>query len=154
MLQCKDPELNDELFQTAHDIKGGIYGKRLVLFAPLYVSNLCHNNCLYCACRAKNTKIKRRALTEEEIREEVEYLVNKGHKRILIVAGEEYPDEGLKHILKAIETTYSVKVDKGEIRRINVNIAPLIVPEFKELKAAKIGTYKLFQETYHMHTYK
>ncbi|MCX7830584.1 MAG: [FeFe] hydrogenase H-cluster radical SAM maturase HydG, partial [Acidobacteria bacterium] len=153
LLRISDPELLDNLFQTARKVKEKIYGKRLVLFAPLYVSNLCSNECLYCAFRATNKGLKRRALTYDEIRKEVELLVGQGHKRILLVAGESYPKEGLAYILNAIDTIYSVK-NKGEIRRVNVNIAPLKTSEFKELKSRKIGTYQLFQETYHRETYK
>ncbi|HOK95178.1 MAG TPA: [FeFe] hydrogenase H-cluster radical SAM maturase HydG [Anaerohalosphaeraceae bacterium] len=149
-----DPELLGELFNTAKRVKETIYGRRLVLFAPLYISNMCKNECLYCAFRAKNKAIKRRALTQEEIAQEVKILENQGHKRILLVAGESYPKQGFQYILDAIETVYTTKSGKGEIRRVNVNIAPLTVDEFRQLKAANIGTYQLFQETYHRQTYK
>lgn len=149
-----DPELLAKLFDTAKKVKETIYGRRLVLFAPLYISNLCSNECLYCAFRARNKEIKRRALTQPEIYREVEELVKQGHKRVLLVAGESYPKEGFSYVLKSIETIYSVKVGPGEIRRVNVNVAPLTLEEFKQLKAAKIGTYQLFQETYHRQTYK
>jgi 2-iminoacetate synthase len=148
-----DPELLGELFATARRVKEAIYGRRLVLFAPLYISNLCSNECLYCAFRARNQEVKRRALTQNEIAREVRILVEQGHKRILLVAGEAYPKEGFSYVLKAVETIYSTKSGKGEIRRVNVNIAPLTVEEFRELKAAGIGTYQLFQETYHRETY-
>ncbi|HOQ04792.1 MAG TPA: [FeFe] hydrogenase H-cluster radical SAM maturase HydG [Anaerohalosphaeraceae bacterium] len=154
LTSISDPELLSELFETAKYVKETIYGRRLVLFAPLYISNLCSNECLYCAFRARNKAVKRRALTQEEIRREVEILVNQGHKRILLVAGESYPNEGFSYILKAIETIYSVKTPTGEIRRVNVNIAPLTTDEFRQLKAARIGTYQLFQETYHRQTYQ
>lgn len=149
-----DPELLTELFETARWIKQEIYGRRMVLFAPLYVSNLCYNECLYCAFRRANTAVRRRVLTQEEVARETRVLIDQGHKRVLLVAGEAYPDEGLNYIHKCIETIYSVKHDNGEIRRINVNIAPLTVEEFKELKADKIGTYQIFQETYHRPTYQ
>jgi len=149
-----DPELLAALFATARQVKEQIYGKRLVLFAPLYISNLCANECLYCAFRARNRQVERRALTQEEIAREVRTLVEQGHKRILLVAGEAYPQEGFAYILKAIRTIYSVKSGPGEIRRVNVNIAPLTVDEFRQLKAEKIGTYQLFQETYHRETYE
>lgn len=149
-----DPELLGELFDTAKRVKETIYGRRLVLFAPLYISNMCKNECLYCAFRAKNKAIKRRALTQEEIAQEVKTLENQGHKRLLLVAGESYPKQGFQYILDAIETIYSIKSGKGEIRRVNVNIAPLTVDEFRQLKAANIGTYQLFQETYNRQTYK
>jgi len=149
-----DPDLLKEMFDTARKVKEEIYGKRLVLFAPLYVSNLCKNECLYCAFRRSNKLVRRKALNQEEVRREVEALVDQGHKRILLVAGEAYPSEGFDYILKCIETIYSVKRGKGEIRRVNVNIAPLTVEEFRRLKSARIGTYQLFQETYHRETYK
>ncbi len=149
-----DPELMAELFAAARRAKEAIYGRRLVLFAPLYISNLCTNECLYCAFRARNKKIHRRILTQPEIAREVEILVDQGHKRVLLVAGESYPQEGFDYILKAIETVYSVKRgNSGEIRRVNVNVAPLPVEEFRRLKAVGIGTYQVFQETYHRPTY-
>ncbi len=149
-----DPELLEELFHTARQAKEEIYGRRLVLFAPLYVSNLCGNECSYCAFRVSNKALKRRALRQEEVARETRILIEQGHKRVLLVAGEAYPQEGFSYILKCIETIYGVKDEKGEVRRINVNVAPLTVEEFKELKAAKIGTYQLFQETYHRPTYE
>ncbi len=148
-----DPVLLMEMFAAAKSVKETIYGRRLVLFAPLYVSNLCANDCLYCAFRARNTPLRRRALTQSEIRRETEILVSQGHKRVLLVAGESYPAEGFDYITDSIATIYDTRVDNGEIRRINVNIAPLSVDEFRRLKAAKIGTYQLFQETYHRETY-
>jgi 2-iminoacetate synthase len=150
-----DPELLGELFATARQVKDTIYGARLVLFAPLYISNLCHNDCLYCAFRVRNKQLQRRALSQDEIRQEVENLVGQGHKRVLLVAGESYPEEGFSYILKSIETIYSVKrPPSGEIRRVNVNIAPLAIDEFRELKKTAIGTFQLFQETYHRETYR
>ena len=149
-----DPEMIAELFETANRVKETIYGKRLVLFAPLYISNLCANECLYCAFRATNKKIIRNALTQEQIAREVKILINQGHKRILMVAGESYPNQGFQYVLDSIRTIYSVKTDHGEIRRVNVNIAPLATEEFRQLKAEGIGTYQIFQETYHRETYK
>jgi 2-iminoacetate synthase len=149
-----DPELLNELFAAARFVKETIYGQRLVIFAPLYISNFCKNECTYCAFRARNTLIQRRALTQEEIAREIKILVDQGHKRVLLVAGESYPDEGFPYVLHAIDTIYGVKSANGEIRRVNVNIAPLTLGEFKELKEAKIGTYQLFQETYHGDTYR
>jgi len=149
-----DPELLGELFGAARDAKDAIYGARLVLFAPLYVSNLCINDCLYCAFRVKNKELKRRALTQDEIRREVEILVDQGHKRVLLVAGESYPKQGFQYILDSIATIYDVKRGNGEIRRVNVNVAPLSVDEFRALKGTGIGTYQLFQETYHRETYR
>ncbi len=150
-----DPELLGELFTAAHDVKDAIYGARLVLFAPLYISNLCSNDCLYCAFRVKNKELERRALTQAEIRHEVELLVDQGHKRILLVAGESYPRQGgFGYVLDSIGTIYDVKRGNGEIRRVNVNVAPLTVEQFRDLKATGIGTYQLFQETYHRDTYR
>ena len=149
-----DPELLSELFNAAKEAKETIYGQRLVIFAPLYISNLCANECLYCAFRASNKSVKRRALTQEEIAHEVRALEDQGHKRVLLVAGESYPRDGFNYILKSIETVYKTKTDNGEIRRVNVNVAPLTTDEFKQLKAANIGTYQIFQETYHHQTYE
>ncbi|MDO8683531.1 MAG: [FeFe] hydrogenase H-cluster radical SAM maturase HydG [Armatimonadota bacterium] len=153
LMGISDPELLTELFATARKVKEEIYGKRLVLFAPLYISNLCGNDCLYCAFRSRNRELKRRALMQEEIAAEVKMLIDQGHKRVLLVAGESYPNEGFSYVLKSIETIYSVKSGPGEVRRVNANVAPLTLDEFKELKSAKIGTYQLFQETYHRETY-
>jgi len=153
LMALSDPELLQALFEAARSVKNRIYGERLVLFAPLYISNLCANECLYCAFRVHNASVRRRALTQEEIAEEVRHLVRQGHKRLLLVAGEAYPREGFSYILRSIATVYSVKEGPGEIRRLNVNIAPLTVEEFRELKEAGIGTYQLFQETYHRETY-
>jgi 2-iminoacetate synthase len=149
-----DPELLAELFETAKKVKDSIYGRRLVLFAPLYISNLCKNECLYCAFRVRNKEVKRRALSQKEIAREIEILVQQGHKRVLVVAGESYPTEGFKYVLDTIKTVYATRVGKGEVRRVNVNIAPLTLEEFKQLKDTNIGTYQLFQETYHKGTYK
>jgi 2-iminoacetate synthase len=148
-----DPVLLQELFETANYLKETIYGKRLVVFAPLYISNLCANECLYCAFRATNKSIVRRSLTQDEIGHEVENLIGQGHKRILLVAGESYPKEGLEYVLQSIRTVYKTKSEHGEIRRVNVNLAPLEVEDFRKLKAEGIGTYQIFQETYHRGTY-
>lgn len=148
-----DPMQLFELFEEANHIKEKIYGKRLVIFAPLYISNLCANECSYCAFRARNKAIVRRSLNQAEIKRETEILVSQGHKRILMVAGESYPKQGFQYVIDSIASIYEAKVGNGEIRRVNVNIAPLDLPEFKTLKAAKIGTFQLFQETYHRQTY-
>jgi len=153
LMQISDPLLLSELFDTARQVKDRIYGRRLVIFAPLYISNLCGNECLYCAFRARNTQVQRRALTQDEIAREVRTLIDQGHKRILLVAGESYPTEGFAYVLRSIETIYATRNGSGEIRRVNVNVAPLTPDEFKELKQARIGTYQLFQETYHRQTY-
>lgn len=149
----EQPDRLAQIFDAAREVKERIYGRRLVLFAPLYVSNLCANECLYCAFRARNTAVKRRALTQPEIAREVRILVRQGHKRILLVAGEAYPGEGLDYILEAVRTIYATKDGCGEIRRVNVNVAPLSVDAFRRLKSSEIGTYQLFQETYHRPTY-
>jgi len=154
LLKVDDSDLLKEIYNTAQWIKQEIYGNRLVLFAPLYISNLCKNECLYCAFRAKNKDLVRKALSQEEIVHETEILLKQGHKRVLLVAGEAYPDEGLDYILKAVDSVYSARVGKQNIRRINVNIAPLSVEDFKRLKEKNIGTYQLFQETYHYDTYR
>jgi 2-iminoacetate synthase len=148
-----DPEMLSELFNTANEVKETIYGKRLVIFAPLYISNLCANECLYCAFRATNKDIIRNSLSQEHIVRETEVLIKQGHKRVLMVAGESYPNRGFQYILDSIKTIYSVKSEHGEIRRVNVNIAPLSTDEFRQLKDAGIGTYQIFQETYHRETY-
>jgi 2-iminoacetate synthase len=148
-----DPELLGELFAAARYAKDTIYGRRLVLFAPLYVSNLCGNDCTYCAFRARNRAVKRRALTQDEVAREVRILVEQGHKRVLLVAGESYPQQGFKYVLDCVDTIYATRSGPGEIRRVNVNVAPLDTDEFRALKEANIGTYQLFQETYHRETY-
>ena len=153
LANLNDPMQLFELFEEANHIKEKIYGKRLVIFAPLYISNMCANECTYCAFRAKNKELVRRALTQEEIKHETEILIAQGHKRILMVAGESYPKQGFQYILDSIASVYEAKVGNGEIRRVNVNIAPLDFPDFKLLNEAKIGTFQLFQETYHHETY-
>ncbi|MDX9701635.1 MAG: [FeFe] hydrogenase H-cluster radical SAM maturase HydG [Candidatus Auribacterota bacterium] len=155
LLMIEDEHLLESVYETARKIKDEIYGQRLVLFAPLYISNLCANECLYCAFRATNKHLKRKYLTQDEIAEEVAALIDQGQKRLLVVAGESYPQEGLNYVLNSIKTVYSVNRGSGKnIRRVNVNLAPLEVDEFKRLKDAQIGTYQLFQEVYHYDTYK
>ncbi len=150
----RDAGLLEEIYRTARQVKEEIYGPRLVLFAPLYISNLCKNECLYCAFRRTNTDLARRALTQEEIAQETRVIIEQGHKRILLVAGESYPGNNLQYVLDAIATIYDVKIGpSGEIRRLNVNVAPLPVEDFRRLKEAGIGTYQVFQETYHRETY-
>ena len=154
LMEVQDPALLEGLFAAARDVKNEIYGNRLVLFAPLYISNLCRNECVYCAFRMRNKDLVRRALTQDEIANQTRTLIEQGHKRILMVAGESYPrGDGFDYVLKAIDTIYQTRSGRGEIRRVNVNVAPLTVNDFIRLKAAKIGTYQLFQETYHRHTY-
>ena len=146
--------LMKELFNAAFKIKNDIYGNRLVIFAPLYVSNYCSNDCLYCGFRESNNEMKRRILSDDEIRKEVELLEKQGHKRILMLMGEDFKKYSLDNFLNAIAVAYSVKNGRGEIRRINVEIPPFSVSEFKKLKKAKIGTFTMFQETYHKETYE
>jgi 2-iminoacetate synthase len=154
LLQTNDPEVLEAIYDTALYVKNAIYGKRIVFFAPLYISNVCANNCLYCGFRRDNKDLVRRVLTQDEIRREVEILLKEGHKRLLIVAGEHPKQSGIDYIEKSVQTAYNTSVNGASIRRINVNCAPLTVEEFKRLKACKIGTYQCFQETYHLETYK
>lgn len=153
LLKLEDKKLIQEVFDTAREVKSTIYGNRLVLFAPLYISNLCNNECLYCAFRSTNKELKRKALQQAEIARETENLINQGHKRLLLVAGEAYTNKGLDYVLDSIDTVYSIKNERGNIRRVNVNIAPLSLEDFKRLHERQIGTYQLFQETYHRDTY-
>jgi 2-iminoacetate synthase len=155
LLNIKDQDLMQELFDTAFKIKNEIYGNRLVLFAPLYLSNYCSNNCLYCGFRADNTEIARRILTMDELKEETLEILRQGHKRVLMLMGENHKKSPFDYFLESIDTVYSVKDEKGSnIRRINIEIAPLTVDEFKLLADVPIGTYTVFQETYHQDTYK
>ena len=155
LLQTEDEELLQEILSTAKDIKQLIYGNRLVLFAPLYVANYCSNNCLYCGFRRDNKELKRVALTMEQIAGEVRVLEQEGHKRLLMLCGEHPTRSSLDYFIEAIETAYATKTPEGgEIRRINVEIAPMKVDDYKRLKDANIGTYVLFQETYHHETYQ
>ncbi len=153
LLNITDPEILEEMFLTARQVKEKIYGNRLVLFAPLYITNLCINNCLYCAFRRDNKELKRKTLTIDEIREETEFLVRQGQKRVLLVCGEHPKKTGLEFIGEAIKTIYGVKINGGNIRRLNVNTAPMSIDDFKTLKSFGIGTYQCFQETYHYRTY-
>lgn len=154
LLQCKDNDILENVFEAARFVKESIYGKRLVLFAPLYLTNICTNNCLYCAFRRDNKELVRKQLNMEEIKKEVELLVDQGQKRLLVVAGEDPKTSSLEYVKKAIETIYEIKKGNGEIRRVNVNIAPMGVEDFEKLKKIGIGTYQIFQETYHKETYK
>lgn len=153
LTSISDPELLARLFDAANKVKETIYGKRLVIFAPLYISNLCANECLYCAFRATNKDIVRSVLAQKQIANEVKNLIDQGQKRVLLVAGESYPKQGFQYVLDAIQTIYDVKTENGEVRRVNINVAPLKKEEFKELKGYGIGTYQIFQETYHRETY-
>ena len=153
LFQVRDPEAREQVLAIAREVKEGIYGRRMVLFAPLYASNECANNCLYCAFRRGNTDLLRRTLTVEEIGGEVCALEEMGHKRVLLVLGET-PKTGVEYAVGAVRAIYETKVGRGEIRRANVNMAPLSVKDFRELKAAGIGTYQCFQETYHPEQYR
>jgi 2-iminoacetate synthase len=154
LLNVTDDDALERIFAKAREIKEAIYGKRLVLFAPLYVSNECVNNCLYCAFRRDNRSLPRRTLDFDEIREEVLTLEAKGHKRLLLVSSENPRKTGIDYLVRAIETVYNTRNGRGEIRRLNVNAAAMTTEEFRRLKEARIGTYQLFQETYHRETYK
>lgn len=148
-----DPELISEIFSAAAKIKDEIYGERLVLFAPLYISDHCVNDCAYCNFHEQNREMKRRTLTAAEIARETKSLIDMGHKRILLETGEDPEHSSINHICDAIETIYSVKSGRCNIRRINVNIAATTTEDYRRLKTARIGTYQLFQETYHRKTY-
>lgn len=153
LLACDDPWVNSEIRRLAREVKLAYYGNRIVLFAPLYLSNYCVNGCLYCPYHAKNRTIPRRKLTQDEIRAEVQALQDMGHKRLAIEAGEDPKNNPIEYILESIETIYSVKHKNGSIRRVNVNIAATTVDEYRMLKDAGIGTYILFQETYNKENY-
>lgn len=152
LLQIEDGEQLKEMYKIAGEIKKSIYGNRIVMFAPLYVSDYCVNNCVYCGYK-KNNKFARRKLTREEIQEEVKILEKMGHKRLALEAGEDPENCPIEYILDVIDAVYSTQNDNGTIRRINVNIAATTVENYRKLKKAKIGTYILFQETYHKPTY-
>ncbi len=154
LLHITDPALLEQLFNTAKSVKEAIYGHRIVLFAPLYISNICTNECIYCAFRKSNTALKRHASTREEIHQEVTALLQQGHKRILMVAGEAYPGGTLQYVYDSIKAIYETNWNGQTIRRVNVNIAPLTLDEFAELKKCGIGTFQVFQETYHKETYE
>lgn len=153
LVNVEDTALVKDIFETASHIKNAIYGDRLVFFAPLYLSNYCVNNCAYCGFHADN-KAPRKKLTRDEIREQVRCVIDMGHKRLLLEVGEDYKNNPIEYVLEAIDTIYSVKTDKGEIRRLNVNIAATSVENYRRLKEKGIGTYQLFQETYHRPTFK
>ncbi|MFZ5631894.1 MAG: [FeFe] hydrogenase H-cluster radical SAM maturase HydG [Bacillota bacterium] len=152
LLHLEDAGLLAEMFRAAYEIKKKIYGRRLVLFAPLYISNYCINNCVYCGYRRENGFARRR-LTMDELREEVTILESLGHKRLAVEAGEDPENCPIEYVLEAIGTIYRVKESNGSIRRVNINIAATTVENYRRLKEAGIGTYILFQETYHRQTY-
>jgi 2-iminoacetate synthase len=154
LLACENPEKIAEIYALAQQIKKDFYGDRIVMFAPLYLSNYCVNGCLYCPYHAKNKHICRKKLTQEEVKNEVIALQDMGHKRLAIEAGEDPVNNPLEYILECINTIYSIKHKNGAIRRVNVNIAATTVENYKKLKDAGIGTYILFQETYNKESYE
>ena len=153
LLDCEMEEKNQEIYALAEQIKKDFYGNRIVMFAPLYLSNYCVNGCTYCPYHAKNKTIPRKKLTQEEVRREVIALQDMGHKRLALEAGEDPKNNPIEYILECIDTIYSIKHKNGEIRRVNVNIAATTVENYRKLKDAGIGTYILFQETYHKESY-
>ncbi len=154
LLVCQDEEMNQEIYNLAKQIKQDFYGNRIVMFAPLYLSNYCINGCTYCPYHLKNKTITRKKLSQEEIRKEVIALQDMGHKRLALEMGEDPKNNSLEYLLESIKTIYSIKHKNGEIRRVNVNIAATTVENYRKLKEAGIGTYILFQETYHKESYQ
>ncbi len=153
LLACEIPEKIEEMYKLAEHIKKTFYGNRIVMFAPLYLSNYCVNGCVYCPYHMKNKTIPRKKLTQEEVKNEVIALQDMGHKRLAIESGEDPVNNPIEYILECINTIYSIKHKNGAIRRVNVNIAATTVENYKKLKDAGIGTYILFQETYHKESY-
>ncbi len=153
LLACEIEEKNQEIYELAAKIKQDFYGNRIVMFAPLYLSNYCVNGCTYCPYHMKNRTIPRKKLTQEEVRREVIALQDMGHKRLALEAGEDPKNNPIEYILECIDTIYGIKHKNGEIRRVNVNIAATTVENYRKLKEAGIGTYILFQETYHKESY-
>ena len=153
LLACEIPEKVEEMYRLAKEIKLAFYGNRIVMFAPLYLSNYCVNGCVYCPYHMKNKHIPRKKLTQDEVRDEVIALQDMGHKRLAIEAGEDPVNNPIEYILECINTIYSIKHKNGAIRRVNVNIAATTVENYRKLKEAGIGTYILFQETYHKKSY-
>ncbi len=153
LLACEIPEKIEEIYKIAEEIKLAFYGNRIVMFAPLYLSNYCVNGCVYCPYHLKNKRIPRKKLTQEEVKNEVIALQDMGHKRLAIEAGEDPVNNPIEYILDCIKTIYSVNHKNGAIRRVNVNIAATTVENYRRLKDAGIGTYILFQETYHKESY-
>ena len=154
LLACDDPEVIEKIYALARQIKEAFYGDRIVMFAPLYLSNYCVNQCVYCPYHLKNKEIPRKKLTQEEVKQEVIALQDMGHKRLAIEAGEDPVNNPIEYILDCIKTIYSIKHKNGAIRRVNVNIAATTVENYKKLHDAGKGTYILFQETYHKESYE
>jgi 2-iminoacetate synthase len=153
LLQVREPELREQIHQRASALKREIYGNRLVFFAPLYLTNRCVNNCLYCSFRRDNTDLVRAPLSQDDIRREVEVVLDQGHKRLLLVAGEHPKEAPLTYIGESVNTVYATRRGGNNIRRVNINAAPMSVEDFRILKSFGIGTYQCFQETYHRETY-
>ncbi len=153
LINASDPDLIEEIKNGARDLKEKVYGKRIVLFAPLYIGNLCTNNCAYCGFKASNKDIKRITLSHEELIDQVIALEDTGQKRLILVYGE-HPKYDARFIAETVRTVYGVKSGKGEIRRVNINAAPLDIDDYRIVKDAGIGTYQVFQETYHKPTYE
>ena len=153
LLACEDPDVLQRIYDIAEEIKLAFYGNRIVIFAPLYLSNYCVNGCVYCPYHLKNKHIPRKKLTQEEVKAEVIALQDMGHKRLAIEAGEDPKNNPIEYIIDCINTIYSVHHKNGDIRRVNVNIAATTVENYRKLKDAGIGTYILFQETYHKDSY-
>lgn len=154
LLECEIKEKNEEIYALAEQIKKDFYGNRIVMFAPLYLSNYCVNGCVYCPYHSKNKHIARKKLTQEELKAEVIALQDMGHKRLAIEAGEDPVNNPIEYILECINTIYSIQHKNGAIRRVNVNIAATTVENYRKLQQAGIGTYILFQETYHKKSYE
>ncbi|MBQ9938381.1 MAG: [Oscillospiraceae bacterium] len=154
LLACEIPEKIEEIYRISEEIKLAFYGNRIVMFAPLYLSNYCVNGCTYCPYHHQNKHIARKKLTQEEVRAEVIALQDMGHKRLAIEAGEDPVNNPIEYIIECINTIYSVNHKNGAIRRVNVNIAATTVENYRKLKDAGIGTYILFQETYHKESYE
>ncbi|MBN1512478.1 MAG: [FeFe] hydrogenase H-cluster radical SAM maturase HydG [Phycisphaerae bacterium] len=152
LLRADDPESVALIFDAARRLKREVYGNRIVLFAPLYIGNDCVNDCVYCAFKRSNREVVRRTLDEEEIRRQVQALEDKGHKRLILVFGE-HPRYSAEHIARCVRTVYTTRHGNGEIRRLNINAAPMDVEGFRRVHEAGIGTYQVFQETYHHETY-
>ncbi|HQO18475.1 MAG TPA: radical SAM protein, partial [Candidatus Cloacimonas sp.] len=153
LINVTDPELKQQILEGAHTLKERIYGNRIVLFAPLYVGNECINDCVYCGFRISNKECQRATLSKDELIAETEALEDKGHKRLIMVYGE-HPEYSPEFIAETVQTVYNVKHNKGEIRRVNINAAPMDIEGFRTVKSVGIGTYQIFQETYHEETYK
>ena len=153
LLAIKDPALWHEVFAAARKLKNNVYGNRIVLFAPLYVGDKCINNCAYCGFKSSNRDVVRKTLSDDEFRSELVALEGQGHKRLILVWGE-HPDYSAEEMARIVGIAYSTKAGKGSIRRVNINAAPLDVEGYRTMKAAGIGTYQVFQETYHHPTYR